>query len=85
MYILFGTKFSKIFCGPMWTKDPTAQGCATIGSRDPLMVCFEYCLKFMLCSFIFVFRLESMSLLSVGAHSEEMLLLLSLLQALKFK
>lgn len=39
MYVLFGTKFSKIFGGPMWSKDPTSQGSSnTTTAHDPLLV-----------------------------------------------
>lgn len=39
MYIMFGTKFCKLFCGPMWTKDPTSQGSVNMeSSHDPLTV-----------------------------------------------
>ena len=42
MYVLFGTKFSKIFCGPMWSYDVTYQGVepdtVLADVRDPLQV-----------------------------------------------
>ncbi len=41
MYVLFGTKFSKMFCGPMWSKEASCQddGGNTPGSiEDPLKV-----------------------------------------------
>lgn len=34
MYVLFGTKFSKLFCGPMWSINSTDQGSALV---DPSM------------------------------------------------
>ena len=44
MYVLFGTKFSKIFCGPMWSCDMTNQSVDTVLAevRDPLQVCSLY-------------------------------------------
>ena len=45
MYTLFGTKFSKLFCGPMWSQAPTSQGGETLGpSQDPLKVFLPYML-----------------------------------------
>ena len=39
MYVLFGTNFSKMFCGPMWSLEPTCQGDVIPGKiRDPLKV-----------------------------------------------
>ena len=41
MYVLFGTKFSKIFCGPMWSYDVTNQSemiCTQLDCQDPLQV-----------------------------------------------
>ena len=40
MYVLFGTKFAKIFCGPMWSCDVTNQSMDTVLTdvRDPLQV-----------------------------------------------
>ena len=40
MYVLFGSKWSKLFCGPLWSIEATEQGSSSIdGSRDPLKVC----------------------------------------------
>ena len=37
MYVLFGTKFSKIFSGPMRCHDTISQGCASVEKKqDPL-------------------------------------------------
>ncbi len=39
MYVLFGSKFSKIFCGPMWSVISTSQGAGNLATdQDPLMV-----------------------------------------------
>ena len=41
MYILFGTKWSKLFCGPLMSVvDSTEQGESVVADRfDPLKVC----------------------------------------------
>ena len=41
MYVLFGTKFSKLFCGPMWSVNSTDQSSALVDStrgKNPLEV-----------------------------------------------
>lgn len=40
MYVLFGTKWSKLFCGPLWSVEATEQGSSSASnSLDPLTVC----------------------------------------------
>ena len=40
MYVLFGSKCIKLFCGPMWSSEPTEQGSASVDvCRDPVKVC----------------------------------------------
>ena len=42
MYVLFGTKWSKLFCGPLWSVESTEQGSSSSSasiSLDPLTVC----------------------------------------------
>jgi hypothetical protein len=37
MYVLFGSKCIKLFCGPMWSSEPTEQGSASVDNcRDPV-------------------------------------------------
>ena len=44
MYILFGTKWSKLFCGPLWSNEQTGQSLedgpnGVQEALDPLTVC----------------------------------------------